>query len=82
MTEPELLDQNIRALQEWLDAAWKQLGDPSLTAFSRCELRNQMKQCSADLRNQLRAAAERRREPASRPSKTFAKPELRILAWS
>jgi hypothetical protein len=82
MTEPELLDQNIRALQEWLDAAWKQLGDPSLTAFSRRELRNQMKQCSADLRNHLRAAAERRREPPSRPSKTFAKPELRILAWS
>jgi len=82
MNQPEILDSDIRALQQWLRAAWQQLGDPSLTTFSRRELRNQMKQCSADLRNHLRAAAERRREPPSRPSKTFAKPELRILAWS
>jgi hypothetical protein len=82
MTEPELLDQNIRALQEWLDAAWRQLGDPSLTAFSRRELRNQMKRCSADLRNHLQAAAQRQAQPANRPAKTFTKPQLRILAWS
>ena len=80
MTEPELLDQNIRALEEWVDAAWRQLGDPSLTAFSRRELRNQMKQCSADLRDQLRVAAQRRAQPANRPAKTFTKPQLRILA--
>jgi hypothetical protein len=82
MTEPELLDQNIRALQQWLDAAWRQLGDPSLTAFSRRELRNQMKQCSADLRNHLQAAAQRQAQPANRPAKTFTRPQLRILAWS
>jgi hypothetical protein len=82
MTEPKLLDQNIRALQQWLDAAWRQLGDPSLTAFSRRELRNQMKQCSADLRNHLQAAAQRQAQAASRPAKSFTKPELRILAWS
>ena len=55
MNEPEILDSDIRALQQWLRTAWQQLGDPSLTAFARRELRNQMKQCSADLRAQLRA---------------------------
>ncbi|WP_407146099.1 hypothetical protein [Bradyrhizobium sp. ORS 86] len=82
MTEPEALDQDIRALQEWLRCAWMQLGDPSLTAFSRRELRNQMKQCSADLRRHLRAASERPPEPHVPPGKTFAMPQLRLLAWS
>jgi len=81
MTEPELLDQNIRALQEWLDAAWKQLGDPSLTAFSRRELRNQMKQCSADLRARLQMAAEQQSEPVQQPIPTYSRPSLRILSW-
>jgi hypothetical protein len=49
MTQPEILDQDIRALQEWLRAAWQQLSDPALTTFMRRELRNQMKQCNADL---------------------------------
>ncbi|WGS17257.1 MULTISPECIES: hypothetical protein [unclassified Bradyrhizobium] len=82
MTQPEALDQNIRALQEWLRSAWMQLGDPSLTAFSRRELRNQMKQCGADLRMHLQAASERPPEPPAAPAKTFAMPALRLLAWS
>jgi hypothetical protein len=82
MTQPEVLDQNIRALQEWLRKAWLQLGDPSLTAFSRRELRNQMKQCSADLRTHLQTASERPLEPSAMPPRTFAKPELRLLAWN
>jgi len=62
-----------------LRAAWKQLGDPSLTAFTRRELRNQMKQYSADLKAQLEKAA--RQPPAVRDSgRIFSKPELRILA--
>ena len=83
MTQPsvldqKILDQNIRELQEWLRNAWQQLADPSLTAFSRRELRNQMKQCNADLRVQLQAASERLSQPL--PSgKTFIRPELRIL---
>ena len=81
MTEPELLDQNIRALQEWVDAAWRQLGDPSLTAFSRRELRNQMKQCSADLRARLQMAAELQSEPVQQPVPPYSRPELRILSW-
>ena len=42
MNQPEILDSDIRYLQQWLRAAWQQLGDPSLTTFSRRELRNQM----------------------------------------
>ena len=64
MNQPEILDSDIRALQQWLRAAWQQLGDPSLTAFSRRELRNQMKQCSADLRERLQMVAEQQSEPA------------------
>jgi hypothetical protein len=82
MTQPEVLDQDIRALQEWLRAAWQQLADPALTTFTRRELRNQMKQCSADLRAHLQMAEQCRREPVNPSAPTFAKPELRVLAWS
>ena len=85
MTQPDVfdqkvLDQNIRELQEWLRRAWQQLADPSLTAFSRRELRNQMKQCNADLRVQLQAASKRMLSQPSASGKTFVRPELRILA--
>lgn len=81
MNQPEMLDSDIRALQQWLRAAWQQLGDPSLTVFARRELRNQMKQCSADLRAHLQRTAQQRPQPAQQPAATFAKPDLRILAW-
>ena len=58
MDQAEILDSDIRAMQQWLRAAWQQLSDPSLTTFSRRELRNQMKQCSADLRSRLDLQAE------------------------
>ena len=67
MNQPEILDSDIRALQQWLRAAWQQLGDPSLTTFSRRELRNQMKQCSADLRERLQMVAEQQSEPLQQP---------------
>ena len=79
MNQPAIFDQDIHALQEWLRAAWRQLGDPSLTAFTRRELRNQMKQCTADLRSYLQTAT-MRPEPVREASRTFSKPELRILA--
>ena len=63
MNQPEIFDTDVRALQEWLRAAWLQLGDPSLTAFTRRELRNQMKQCTADLRTQLQLVATRPSAP-------------------
>ena len=79
MNQPELFDSDIRALQQLLRAAWEQLGDPSLTAFTRRELRIQMKQYSADLKAQLEKAA--RQPPSVRDSgRTFVKPDLRILA--
>ena len=81
MTQPELLDADIRALQQWLRDAWQQLGDASLTTFSRRELRNQMKQCSANLRLCLQRAAEQRSEPASPSQQLSPKPRLRVLSW-
>ena len=80
MNQPEVLDSDIRALQQWLRAAWQQLGDPSLTNFSRRELRNQMKQCSADLRARLQMA-EQQSEPLPQPPPVYSRPELRILSW-
>jgi hypothetical protein len=80
MNQPAIFDTDIRALQEWLRTAWQQLGDPSLTTFSRRELRNQMKQCSADLRSHLQLVATRQSEPARDQARSFSKPELRILA--
>ena len=67
MNQPDILDPDIRALQQWLRDAWQQLGDPSLTTFSRRELRNQMKQCSADLRARLEMVAEQQSEPVQQP---------------
>jgi hypothetical protein len=81
MNQPDSLESDIRALQQWLRDAWRQLGDPSLTTFSRRELRNQMKQCSADLRACLQRAAEQRTEPVQPPASTYSKPELRVLSW-
>jgi hypothetical protein len=81
MNQPEMLDSDIRALQQWLRAAWQLLGDPSLTTFTRRELRNQMKQCSADLRARLQMVAEQQSEPVQPPIPASSRPELRILSW-
>ena len=81
MNQPEALDSDIRAMQQWLRAAWQQLSDHSLTTFSRRELRNQMKQCSADLRARLQMAAEQQAEPLQQPHIASSRPELRILSW-
>jgi hypothetical protein len=80
MNQPVILDNNVRALQEWLRSAWQQLGDPSLTTFTRRELRNQMKQCSADLRSHLQLVATRQSERAGDQTRSVSKPEFRILA--
>jgi len=80
MNQPAIFDNDIRALQEWLRSAWQQLADPSLTTFTRRELRNQMKQCSADLRSQLQLVAERQAEQTRDRVRSFSKPELRILS--
>jgi hypothetical protein len=81
MNQPEVLESDIRALQQWLRDAWQQLGDPALTTFARRELRNQMKQCSADLRACLQRVSEQQPGPIQRPGQTHSRPELRILSW-
>jgi len=81
MNQPEALDSDIRAMQQWLRAAWQQLSDHSLTTFSRRELRNQMKQCSADLRERLQMVAEQQAGPLQQPVPPYSRPELRILSW-
>jgi len=81
MNQPEILDSDVRAMQQWLRAAWQQLADPSMTTFSRRELRNQMKQCSADLRERLQMLAEQQGEPLQQPVPPYSRPELRILSW-
>ena len=81
MNQPEVYDPDIHAMQQWLRAAWRQLGEPSLTTFSRRELRNQMKQCSADLRAHLQRAAEQQALPAPLPAPNYTKPDLRVLVW-
>ena len=81
MNQPEALDSDIRAMQQWLRAAWQQLSDHSLTTFSRRALRNQMKQCSADLRARLQMAAEQQSGPLQQPIPDYTRPELRILSW-
>jgi hypothetical protein len=77
MNQAETLESDIRALQQWLREAWQQLGNPSLTTFSRRELRNQMRQCNADLRACLDRAAEYRAELPPAP----ARPAARAATW-
>ena len=60
-------------------SAWQRLGDPSLTAFTRRELRSQMKQCSADLRSYLQKLEAPQSQPVRNRGPAFAKPDLRIL---
>jgi hypothetical protein len=81
MNQPEILDSDIHAMQQWLRAAWRQLADPSLTTFSRRELRNQMKQCSADLRARLEMAAEQQSELLRQPAPTYSQPPPGVLSW-
>ena len=81
MNQPEIFNSDIRALQQWLRAAWQQLGDPSLTTFTRRELRNQMKQCSADLRERLQMAAEHQSGPLQQPPPVLLPAGVRILSW-
>jgi len=86
MNQPEIFDrdvreQDVRALQEWLRTAWQQLSNSALTPFARRELRNQMKQCSSDLKAHLaRLQAQQTPPPARDFSRPTARPEFRLLA--
>jgi len=76
MSEPDILDQDIRAMKEWLRVAWQRLAEPRLTSSARRELRHQMRECSAELRLQLQAAALRELPQLDGPTGAFGKPEL------
>ena len=84
MNQPDSLDRirdpDVRALQEWLRTAWRQLGETTLTTFARRELRNQMKQCSADLKAHLARLEALNTPPPARDFSRPTRPELRILA--
>jgi hypothetical protein len=69
MTDLEILDRNIIELKGWLNAAWLHLAKSSLTKFERGELRNEMKQCNAELRRCLEFV---RAERANRQKKSSA----------
>ncbi len=80
MHRADTLDQDVHALKQWLDAAWRQLADPNLTRFARRELRNQMKQNDAELRLCMKKILERERHRQPEPTgRTFPKPDFRIL---
>lgn len=86
MNQPEIFDrdvreQDIRALQEWMRTAWRQLSNSALTPFARRELRNQMKQCSADLKAHLIRLQAQRTLPSARDfNRPTTRPEFRLLA--
>jgi hypothetical protein len=63
------LDDDVRALSEWLHGAWRYLSDPPLTSFDRRETRNYMKEAELALRAGLKRIAdrERARREASSP---------------
>jgi hypothetical protein len=69
MTELEILSGNINELKGWMDLAWRDLANSSLTTFERRELRNEMKRCSEELRHCLRLVdAERARSRKQFPA--------------
>ena len=72
MTELEGLGRDISGLKELLRVAWKHLANPLLTPFERREVRNQIKQCSAELRGYLQTLeAERRGSRGARRSELW-----------
>jgi hypothetical protein len=83
MTEPESLNREISGLKELLRVAWKDLANPLLTPFERREARNQINQCSAELRRHLKAQeAKRHGSRTSTPEQLGgrSKPKLRLLS--
>ena len=53
------LDDDLRALSEWMRGAWRRLTDPSLTSFDRRETRNWMNEAEIALRAGLKRVADR-----------------------
>jgi hypothetical protein len=82
MDDPDVLVSRIHELKEEQRIAWRQLADPSLTAFERREARNQLRQSHNELRQYLQMMSERVRFREPAPEKAavgFGKPNFRLL---
>jgi hypothetical protein len=78
----DTLDQDVRALKEWLTQAWRYLAESSLTRFERQELRNHIKKADAALRTGLEKLAARdriSRERYATAQSVRLLPDFRIL---
>jgi hypothetical protein len=74
-------DNDVRALKEFLQGAWRFLADPSSTRFDRREIRNRMREADVALREGLKtiASRERARRDAERAIATGPRLDFRIL---
>ena len=75
------LDDDLRALSEWMRGAWRRLADPSLTSFDRRETRNCMNEAEIALRAGLKRMADREeaRREAERVVLAGRRLDFRIL---
>jgi len=58
----DALDQDVRALKDWLTTAGRYIADPTMTPFDRRELRNYMKEAEVALRKGLERLSARERD--------------------
>ena len=83
MREPDKLEPNIHALKKVQRVAWQQLARPSLTAFDRREIRNEIKQSDGELEHCLEMISERlrfRARPVGDVGDSLAKLNFRLFA--
>jgi hypothetical protein len=76
------LDQDVRALKEWLRSAWNQLAQSSMTRFDRRELRNYMRLAETALQiasGRVAARDKRRRELFNARKDSKPAPDFRLL---
>jgi hypothetical protein len=55
MDKLQILDHGIRELRRFISKGWGDIATGDLTAYERCEIREQMTQAAADLRRSLQA---------------------------
>ena len=70
MNRLDILDRGIRELRGLLSQGWRDIASGNLTAYERCEIREQMTKTAVDLRLCLQAHAEeaRRLQQLAQPS--------------
>ena len=78
----DTLDQDVHALKEFLNKAWRYLASPSSSRFQRQEMRNQMRLTEETLRIALKNMAARERALVlnfNQRYKLRSPPALRLL---